>query len=173
MLDVRTQFLTSVEAVTLCFFLDRIISKPGNMISDFLYADLHFKLVLTFYVLLHLTVLFLDSKLVVQHAALLFAAFGWAMLLIITIHGSRLWHCLGVAAHCIGVFLFGMLRCAEYTSPWVELISLDIGISLMLAFAYAYLVIIFSENAYIPQHALFLMAQATYAVLVHFDPYVH
>lgn len=170
MSEFRLLFLTSVEAVTFCFFVDRILSKPGNMISDFLYTDPHFKLVVTFYIFLHLTVLFLDSKSPFQQDALLLAAFGWTMLLIITIHGSRLWHCLGVAVHCVGVFLFGMLRCAEYTSPWIEMLGIDIGISLLLALTYAYLVVVFSDNAYVPQHVLFMMAQATYAAMVHFVP---
>jgi hypothetical protein len=71
---------------------------------------------------------------------------------------------------CTGNFLFVMLRCAEFASPWKEIFSLHIGLKLIMAFTYAYLVVKFSDHAYMPQHTLFVLSQVTYAALVHWPP---
>lgn len=164
----RTLCLTSVEAVALSFFLDRIISKPGSMISDFLYSDAHFKLVITFYVLLHTAVLFFDSVLISQQCVLAIAAAGWAMLLLVTIHVSRTWHFVGVGVYCTGLFMYGVLVCPEIGSPWFEVFIVDLVVCFILAMCYWYLCVSLSEKAYIPQHAFFFIGQVSCAMLVHF-----
>jgi hypothetical protein len=169
-MSARTLVLVAAEAVMLSFFADRALSRPGNMISDFLYMDAHFKLVWMFYIVLHSAVMFLDTSNGFQHAALALSAVGWLVLLTITIRGDRLWHCVGVAVFCTGNFLFVILRCDEYASPWREWLAVHICLKLVLAFAYAYLVVRLSDDAYIPQHALFVLSQVTYAVLVHWPP---
>ena len=169
-MSARTLVLVSTEAVMLSFFADRAASKPGSMISDFLCTDAHFKLVWMVYIVLHTAVLVIDTASMYQRAALALSAIGWLALLIITIRGDRLRHCVGVAVFCTGNFLFVILACAEYASPWKEILSMHIGLKLIMALTYAYLVVTVSDHAYLPQHTLFVLSQVTYAAMVHWPP---
>ena len=165
--DAFTLCLTSVEAVALSFFIDRAVSKPCSMISDFLHSDLHFKLVITCHVFLHIAAMVYNSITMIQKCALVVSACGWVMLLAITIHKSRWWHYMGVTVHCSGLFAYGMLRCVEFSTPCVEILILDIGICLVLAFVYGYMSASDSDKAYIPQHALFLIGQTSCVLMVY------
>ena len=164
----RTLCLACVEAVALSFFLDRIISKPGSMISDFLYSDPRFKFVITLHVLLHTAVMFFDSALVSQQCVLALSAFGWVLLLLVTIHISRTWHFIGVGVHCTGFFLFGLLICPEINAPWFEVLLVDLVVCFILAMCYWYLCLSLSDKAYIPQHVFFFLGQVSCAMVVHF-----
>ena len=165
----RTLCLACTEAVALSFFLDRIISKPGSMISDFLYSDPRFKLVITLHVLLHIAVLFFDSAFVSQQCMLALSAFGWGLLLFVTIQISRTWHFVGVGVHCAGLFMFGLLICPDIKAPWFEVLLADLVVCFILAMCYWYLCMSLSDKAYIPQHVFFFLGQVSCAMLVHFQ----
>lgn len=168
MLDIYTPYLTAVEAVGLSFFLDRIITHQGKMISDLLHSDVRFNAAMTLYIFSHIAAMFCNSGFIGEQCVLAIAAVGWCMLLAITVHRSRLWHFIGVGVYCIGMFVYGMFVCSQIDTPWFELLVLDICVCSMLAIAYFYLCISLSDRAYIPQHAFFFIGQTTSAVVVHF-----
>ena len=167
----RTGCLAVVELVTVIVFIQHWTEH--EMISEFLYGDAGYRRLMTFYTLLHIAILFIDSKVDHRRYALIVGAAGWCTLIICTNRGPRLWHCLGVVVYAVGIYVYVFMRSTDYHIPWNRISQTATALSLILAAAYAYLESYRTPYTFNVQHALFLVSQAMYAFFVHYSPDIY
>ena len=160
---IRLVCLGVLEVVTLAVFIQHWATQPGNMISEFLYRDATYRRLLTFYTLLHLAVLYTDSKHTSQQIALVIAAFGWCALIICSNRGPRLGHGGAVVLYGAAVYGYVIITSTHYTYPVNRITQAFIALSLGLAAAYGLLELQDSRDTWMVQHPLFLMLQGAYS----------
>lgn len=165
-----TIFLLALEASTLGVFIDRWANRPENTISEFLYEDATYRILFTFYTLLHVALLFWGAPGTVQPAALGFAAAGWMWLIVCTNHGSRVLHVLGAAVYIVSLFVFALAHSADYARPVKLVVRAATAATAVLAVVFAYFEAHRAHVTYILEHALFVMCQVMYAFFTHLPP---
>ena len=166
---IRVVCLGVLEVITLIVFIQHWATQPGNMVSEFLYRDATYRRLLTFYTLLHLAVLYMDSKHSSQKKALGTAALGWCALIICSNRGPRLGHAAGVLVYGAGVYAYVIITSTHYTFPVNRIAQAFVAMSLGLALAYGVLELQDSRDTWMVQHPLFLMLQMAYSWFALFD----
>ena len=167
---LQTLLLAAVQIATVSVFTDRWANRPGNTISQFLYEDDSYRVLFTFYTLLHLAVLYVTTSSTPQHVALISSAVGWVWLIICSNHGPRTLHIIGAAIYILSVFVFTFIHAADYPFTAKVAISTTAAATVVLALVFAYYETHRASITYIIEHALFLMCQIMYAFFTHMPP---
>ena len=167
---LQTLLLAAVQIATFSVFTDRWASRPGNTISQFLYEDDAYRILFTFYTLLHLAVLYVATSSTPQHVALVSAAVGWVWLIICSNHGPRTLHLIGAAIYILSVFVFTFVHATDYPFAAKATIYTITAATVVLALVFAYYETHRASITYILEHALFLMGQIMYAFFAHVSP---
>ena len=167
---LQTVLLAAIQIATFSVFTDRWANRSENTISQFLYEDDLYRVLFTFYTLLHLAVLYVTNTSTPQHVALISSAVGWIWLIICSNHGSRTLHIIGAVIYIVSLFVFTFIHATDYPFTAKIIICTITAATVVLALVFAYYETHRSSITYIIEHSLFLMCQIMYAFFTHLPP---
>ena len=175
--SVRDCFLYAVEFCTLVILLYRWSIGPDDVISEFLYKDAFERSILTFYVLIHLFVIFYDlcefSDWIAQVGKLgiIVSAGAWITLIAFNNHEESKIHNVGVVVYVLTSIILMLCislmqdRFLAKIFTWFFLV-----IGSIFAVEYLYLFFLHNPSTWLAQHRAFLTMMIGFALTVHIPP---
>jgi hypothetical protein len=174
---IRTYSLYILEICSVVFILYRWSIGPDDVISEFLYKDALQRSILSFFVLVHLSVIFYDlfehSDLLSTMAkcGILCSIAAWITLIAYNNHTGSAIHNIGVVAYVstsIATILLISFLQQDFIVRMIILLFLSVG----TIFAMEYLQLFFAHNpnTWLAQHRAFLIMMIGFSLIVHFPP---